>query len=211
MKEKLIETDKYLLITNDEDIKVGDYTVNLKSQHKHMEVCRIDNEIELERYAKKEVNDCKVISWHLPLNGAPILEGVCLLPEIYTVEERMADLYGSRAKGSIDYMLGCQKGFEDGYKERAKTYLFTEYDIRDAMRMVFDWSENDNHEDCSSLTELVDKFLSLKKQIYPNFFVFETEMGIVENNGIHNIWGDVIQTTTNHLGQTVAVGEYIFE
>ena len=52
---------KELFITSDEEIKEGDWCINLNSPYKHKELCRIDNQIELERYAKKIGNNCKKI------------------------------------------------------------------------------------------------------------------------------------------------------
>jgi hypothetical protein len=51
----------YIYITSDEEIKVGDWCINLNSPYPHKELCRIDNHLELERYAKKTGNDCKKI------------------------------------------------------------------------------------------------------------------------------------------------------
>jgi hypothetical protein len=50
-----------IYITSDEEIKVGDWCINLNSSYEHKELCRIDNQIELERYAQKIGNDCKKI------------------------------------------------------------------------------------------------------------------------------------------------------
>ena len=48
-------------ITSDEEIKEGDWCINLNSPYAHKELCRIDNQLELERYAKKTSNNCKKI------------------------------------------------------------------------------------------------------------------------------------------------------
>jgi len=52
---------KHIYITCDEEIKEGDWVINLNSPYSHKEICRIDNELELERYAKKTSNNCKKI------------------------------------------------------------------------------------------------------------------------------------------------------
>jgi hypothetical protein len=51
----------HIYITSDEEIKEGDWCINLNSSYEHKELCRIDNQIELERYAQKIGNDCKKI------------------------------------------------------------------------------------------------------------------------------------------------------
>jgi hypothetical protein len=50
-----------IYITSDEEIKEGDWCINLNSTYEHKELCRIDSQIELERYAQKIGNDCKKI------------------------------------------------------------------------------------------------------------------------------------------------------
>jgi hypothetical protein len=52
---------QHIYITNDEEIKKEDWCINLNSSYEHKELCRIDNQIELERYAQKIGNDCKKI------------------------------------------------------------------------------------------------------------------------------------------------------
>lgn len=51
----------HIYITSNKEIKIGDWTVNLNSLYAHKELCRIDNQLELERYAVKISNDCKKI------------------------------------------------------------------------------------------------------------------------------------------------------
>ena len=52
---------KHIYITSDEEIKEGDWCINLNSLYEHKELCRIDNQIELERYAQKTGNACRKI------------------------------------------------------------------------------------------------------------------------------------------------------
>ena len=54
-------TTQHIYITSDEEIKEGDWCINLNSPYKHKELCRIDNQLELERYAVKIGNNCKKI------------------------------------------------------------------------------------------------------------------------------------------------------
>jgi hypothetical protein len=50
-----------LYFLSDEEIKEGDWCINLNSFLEHKELCRIDSKIELERYVQKIENDCKKI------------------------------------------------------------------------------------------------------------------------------------------------------
>jgi hypothetical protein len=54
-------TNQHIYIISDEEIKEGDWCINLNSTYEHKELCRIDSQIELERYAQKIGNDCKKI------------------------------------------------------------------------------------------------------------------------------------------------------
>jgi hypothetical protein len=54
-------TPQNIYTTSDEEIKEGDWVINLNSPYAHKELCRIDNQLELERYAKKTSNNCKKI------------------------------------------------------------------------------------------------------------------------------------------------------
>jgi hypothetical protein len=70
MNERLIKIKDYVLIVNDEDIKEGDFQIN----HLTNKVSkRTDNWLQ----ASKE--NCSKIIAHLPLDGAPYLEGIKLL------------------------------------------------------------------------------------------------------------------------------------
>jgi hypothetical protein len=62
-KEFLIgsNTAQHIYITSDEEIKEENWVINLNSPYAHKELCRIDNQLELERYAKKTSNNCKKI------------------------------------------------------------------------------------------------------------------------------------------------------
>jgi len=63
-----------IYITNNEEIKEGDWVINLNSPYAHKELCRIDNQLELERYAKKTSNNCKKII--LTTDDRLIVDGV---------------------------------------------------------------------------------------------------------------------------------------
>jgi hypothetical protein len=83
MKHKLKKTENYLLVVDESEIKEGDYcTTHLNI----IDVGKIHNSYTIfHTIAKEHLNDlksCKKIIAHLPLNNAPILEGVDLLPPL---------------------------------------------------------------------------------------------------------------------------------
>lgn len=68
MKHELIQTENYLLIVDDSEIKYNDHFID---EYKMLYMLKNGS---VERY--KSVK--KVIA-HLPINGAPVLEGIDLL------------------------------------------------------------------------------------------------------------------------------------
>jgi hypothetical protein len=104
-------------------------------------------------------NDCKKIISHLPLNGAPYLDGVGVLPQLSNHREdkdyslsaakKFAESYfeneherfplGGRVsvKGMIKFIeVGVECGHKFGYKEAREKYKFTEEDLRKAIKMA---------------------------------------------------------------------------
>ena len=63
--------------------------------------------------------------------------------------ENMADFYGAKAKGSLDFKLGANQGFEDGFKQALEIRSdkkFTEEDMLKSFSIgVFTEKEKGNH------------------------------------------------------------------
>jgi hypothetical protein len=72
MKERLIKTKDYVLIVNDENIKEGDFQIN-----------HLTNKISkrTDSWIQSSKENCSKIIEHLPLDGAPYLEGVTLFKQ----------------------------------------------------------------------------------------------------------------------------------
>jgi hypothetical protein len=64
----------------------------------------------------------KKITHHLPLNNAPVLEGIELLPPLEYVEELAKQNWGNVHRTGV-------LGFIDGYNKAKEVYKFTEKDI----------------------------------------------------------------------------------
>ena len=59
--------------------------------------------------------------------------------------ENMADFYGAKAKGSLDFKLGANKGFEDGFQKAIEILgdkKFSEDDIRKAILLSMKYNDN---------------------------------------------------------------------
>jgi hypothetical protein len=82
----------------------------------------------------------------------------------------VVDVEGLAEEETKKYATLTPKSFKRGFMygfnqaiELNKDKVFTLGDVEMAMRIVFDWSEGDNHPDCTSLNELLDKFRSLRQ------------------------------------------------
>jgi len=52
---------QHMYIISDEKPAIGDWSINRTSPYKHMELCKIDNDIEVNRYVLSVHNDCKKV------------------------------------------------------------------------------------------------------------------------------------------------------
>jgi len=86
MKHSLFAIDNYLLVVDDSEIKEGD-----KVLYNDLDILTTDkfdswftkwDFVEKSIPPVKYINNCKKIIAHLPLNGAPVLDGVPLLPPL---------------------------------------------------------------------------------------------------------------------------------
>ncbi len=185
MKHKIIQTENYLLVVDDSEIKEGDYTFQEASNL----ISKYNN-----AYSKK-------IIAHLPLNGAPILEGVDLLPPLEDEVEKLAvnnanDFY---EKYRTEWEAK-KNGFIDGYNTAKEKYKYTEDDIDKAywagMKFV--------GEDKGSYEEFIQSLQQPKMPIE-----FDCEIDLSKHNGqFRTKYG--IKTTTNSQGLTQWVGTYLY-
>ena len=81
MEKEIVYTDKYALILSDEEIKQGDYRVNIQRNTVHF----VDEE---PSYFNQRNDVFKKVIAHLPLSDAPILEGLPLLEKLPQVMEK---------------------------------------------------------------------------------------------------------------------------
>jgi hypothetical protein len=113
MKYNVIKTENYLLVVDESQITVDDWTYNPFSD------CPISvGDIEDDMlYINTEYS--KIIA-HLPLNNSPILDNIDLLPNYYEVECNNCDWYGNEndlkvyndlsdndISHDIEYYKGC--------------------------------------------------------------------------------------------------------
>jgi len=230
MKHKIIKTENYLLVVDDSEIKVGDWYYLPRNNSVYE--CKEDpTELNLER----RVGVSNVIAHH-PLNGAPYLDGVDLLPPLEDEKNELLEIdYLERLeerrnialnfKGQVagrhpdnftkSEMFHMSRGYVEGYQDARKKYQFTEEDIDKAywagMKFV--------GEDKGSYKEFIQ---SLQQPKYP--FAFECEMvfdGVNHAQGLqptgHTLMDVAImknfkpKTIINSEGRKEWVGKWIYE
>jgi len=192
MNHELIQTENYLLIVDDLEIKVGDLYLN-----------QTGNVIEKLTYRIPSSGHwCKKIIAHLPLKNSPVLEGVDLLPPIEDDVEKLADEIYPETYYSGLYVDGWLKaGFIKGYNKAKEKYKFTEEDLRKA----FNAGLMNRYSRTGEAVAEEEFIKSLQQPKIP--IGFEREWNTKQIPDFHQ---DEPKTTTNSQGQTVWVGKYIF-
>lgn len=209
MKKTIVKTDNYLLVVDDSVIK----DVRPYKGKWHLEKGYILNRFPI---YLTDLSECKLVISHLPLNDAPILEGVPLLPPLEVeddvwslgLKERLDELPYTKHLDDGGYndgqVVGFENGAEWGYNKAREKYKFTEEDMMEAMLKICDYyADSLNTEgvlDGYKFSKEIIKSLSQPKT--PTHFEFEMERGDLPYY--------VIKTTTNSQGQEVACGQYTF-
>ena len=181
--QKLIKlSDQHYVVVDDSEIKEGDYRVNIQRGY----IKLVDDNPE---YYNKRNDVFKKVIAHLPLNNAPVLEGVELLPPL----EPMCP-YPESKQNAVDW--------HNGYNKAKETYKYTEEDMRGFHKFFMEIGTNSIYD---ALTLYIQ---SLSQQKIPIGFKCQTfDTGDDKLDGTHILR---IRTTTNSQGQSVWEGEYIY-
>jgi hypothetical protein len=222
MKHDIIKTDNYLLIVSDEEIK------NVKPYYGkwHYEIGVAINKFPT---YLTDLNVCRLIIAHLPLNNSPILEGVDLLPPLEDDVERFSSDYTEEWCGKRRVDVYIHDAFKTGYNKAKEKCKWTNEDMIEYSNWLFKWCEYNKYRklidgvkpygigEFISDKDMFDKFLKEKSHQQPKYPIgFECEM-ITMNKGYTEEFDypyqqcDIPKTTTNSQGQTVLVGKYIYE
>jgi hypothetical protein len=207
MKHELIKTEDYLLVVSDEVIEdvrpyVGRY---------HLEK---GNMIHQFPTYLTDLTYCKLIIAHLPLNEAPYLDGVDVLPEIEG-DLHIYDAIGYAGseghpdpQAFSDRQMALFQGYADGYEKAKETYKYTFEDMmkcwnKGAMdgRALKDEVHND---------VIAFNFIkSLSQPKLPIAFESYTQR-FADSDNILKQW-DGPKTFTNPDGRTEWFGKYKFK
>lgn len=165
MKLQLIHTDNYLIAVDDS--KIGEGDLYLTPSRNVVKALYYDN-----RWKK--------ITHHLPLNNAPVLEGIQLLPPL---EDEAAKFAESEYPTTIDSFnehgwdeaVGQRIIYEKAYNKAKEVYKYTEEDMRDAYNLGLDTHSKQNP------NKVYDELIqSLCQPKLPTAFDTETKQYIYE-------------------------------
>jgi hypothetical protein len=203
MKYNLINTDNYLLVVDDSEIKEGDWI-------------KWDNKV-LRAVDTTYLPITKKIMAHAPLNNSPILEGAPLLPPLEDDVEKLASKHANLKSSIHDYDenyfnshgVATAKGFISGYNKSREKYKFTEEDVRYLIMHSFLIGVDRGHYS----KEIEDRIIqSLQQSKLP--IAFECEMEYIggdindSDDFDERDWG--VKTIINSEGRTEWVGKYIY-
>jgi len=203
-KYNIICTEKYLLIIDDSQITDGDYCLaNAKTYN---------NEIVTYRKSPcpppfvSNLNILKKIIAHLPLNGSPILNGVCLLPPLPDEAKDWA-----RSQWSCqpdDYEELYYDGLEMGYNAAKEKYVqLIEKQISDFTHDLRESTSNYIKQNCEgALFGLKRLRQSLQQPKTPIGFECEIEyIGFQDEGDL-----EVPKSFINSQGLTQWAGQYTY-
>ncbi|MCA2656091.1 MAG: hypothetical protein IM591_12295 [Chitinophagaceae bacterium] len=123
MTHPIIKTESYLLVVDESEIKEGDWLYGYMN----------NNTFQANKLANLYINSKKII-YHLPLNNAPVLEGIELLPpledeDIKYIHSLAFDEALIQNKMNGISILDLIPMFIKGYNKAKEVYKFTEEDI----------------------------------------------------------------------------------
>ncbi len=191
MIHPIIKTDNYLLVVDDSNYYDEYYL----------------NKIDMQIYKRDGGGDIpteggvwhKKITFHLPLNNAPTLEGVPLLPPLEDDVRKLALEMGE------DYF--SKELFADyfviGYNKAKEKYKYTEEDLRKALSESFKASQEGYNITCDEIIQ------SIQQPKYPVAVDCDVE-GYKVNGMIDEATVYKPKTITNSQGLTQVVGRYIY-
>jgi hypothetical protein len=209
MKHKIIQTENYLLVVDDLEIKEGDWLYSMSNQ-----LVVQSNKGSADIINSKVTVDVlylKIIS-HLPLNNSPILDSVDLLPPLEDDVEKLAVNNANDFYENYRTEWEAKKnGFIDGYNKAKEKYN----------KNLIDWIDNISNSifafqsteiELKMLEQFKNKVQSLQQPKIPIGFECEIEKKegrlMVIPPCKHCIKP---KTITNSQGINQWVGKYIFD
>jgi hypothetical protein len=210
MKYNIIQTDYYLLVVDDseiKEIKEGDFLYSISNK---LVVCANKGSADdINSKVMPEVIYKKIIA-HLPLNDSPILKGIDLLPPLEDDVEKLAEeeYPKSDKKGFPLYMptpidlIMSRNSFKVGYNKAKEKFKYTEEDMRFIIMKSFLLGVDRAQYSKEREDEIIQ---SLSQSKMPTHFQVLYDIDTLLSEG--KVY---LMTTINSQGQTVWVGKYIY-
>jgi hypothetical protein len=216
MRYPVIKTDSYSLIVNDDKIRMGDYYID---GYFFLRNVVVDDS---EYWSNRK--DYKKLIAHRPLNNAPYIDGVAVLPPNWRdsgdkddVEQLAEEHAEHQFKGISDRtsMFECKNDFKSGYQEAREKYKFTEEDMLQAAKYGYEFRDTTsfpehNFED-SCINNTKQWLKSRQQPKYP--IAFESvDIDVHQDTGLHlKKVGTEPNKITNAEGRIEWVGEWVYE
>jgi hypothetical protein len=210
MRYPVIKTDSYLLIVNDDKIRMGDYYVD---DYFLLRKCVVDDS---EYWSNRK--EYKKLIAHRPFNNAPYIDGVDVLPpnwrdngEEDDVEQLAEEHAEHQFKGISDRtsMFECKSG----YQEAREKYKFTEEDMMEAMEIYSDWVQDVDSDTFYKTYKLKLRQVIQSLQQPKQPIAFESvDIDVHQDTGLHlKKVGTEPNKITNAEGRIEWVGEWVYE
>jgi len=220
MTHPIIKTDNYLLVVDESEIKKGDYficgninswnhTIDLATKENVYDVNEIFKIMSSDNFTNKNVI-CKKIIFHLPLNNAPTLEGVPLLPPLEDDEYDFAEIFYNICKATIEHFDDWVEAKDYNKSKTKEEYKYTEEDILGAIEIGYQRGLKHDDDNPVQIIHIKENFIqSLQQPKYPVAFECDVE-GYKVNGMIDEATVYKPKTITNSQGLTQIVGKYIY-
>jgi hypothetical protein len=221
MKRNLIRIDDYLFVMGDHyKSDKFPYLVIEKLNTGEYSIWQVDNPNDWDEKTQYQ------ILVHVPLNGAPYLDGVDVLPrlnqddEVNQLAEERFPVKNEAALDIIECLQIKQEVYAEGYNKSREKYKFTDKDLVKAIAFGFGICRKENRapfdleqiEFIQSLQHHPKPPIAFECEVEPKFkHIGSTKEVKGSGSRIKNKYAGNPKTFTNAEGRTEWVGKYIYQ